>query len=82
MSFSEKRCAYSDMPSFSSQSAICCIAAPRRFYRNRSRELTNFRQYVVAALDAGGTAQGTSARRLKDTWFDSVFRVGLFRAKN
>ena len=27
MSFSAKRCAYSDMPSFSSQSAICCIAA-------------------------------------------------------
>jgi hypothetical protein len=28
ISFSAKRCAYSDMPSFSSQSAICCIAAP------------------------------------------------------
>ena len=27
MRFSAKRCAYSDMPSFSSQSAICCIAA-------------------------------------------------------
>ena len=27
MSFSAKRSAYSDMPSFSSQSAICCIAA-------------------------------------------------------
>ena len=28
MPFSAKRCAYSDMPSFSSQSAISCIAAP------------------------------------------------------
>ena len=27
MSFSAKRSAYSDMPSFSSQSAICCIPA-------------------------------------------------------
>jgi hypothetical protein len=26
MRFSANRCAYSDMPSFSSQSAICCIA--------------------------------------------------------
>jgi hypothetical protein len=37
MSFSAKRCAYSDMPSFSSQSAIRCTAAhplpnlPRRY---------------------------------------------------
>src|SRR5690349_7973932 len=28
MRFSANRGAYSDMPSFSSQSAICCIAAP------------------------------------------------------
>ena len=28
MPFSAKRCAYSDMPSFSSQSAIACIEAP------------------------------------------------------
>ena len=33
MSFSAKRSAYSDMPSFSSQSAICCIAAPNRISR-------------------------------------------------
>ena len=36
MSFSAKRCAYSDMPSFSSQSAICCIAAPYGFSAIRS----------------------------------------------
>ena len=29
MSFSAKRFAYSDMPSFSSQSAICCVAELR-----------------------------------------------------
>ena len=28
MPFSAKRWAYSDMPSFSSQSVICCIGAP------------------------------------------------------
>ena len=28
MPFSAKRWTYSDMPSFSSQSAICCIASP------------------------------------------------------
>jgi len=30
MRFSAKHCAYSDMPSFSSQSAICCIGGPLR----------------------------------------------------
>ena len=34
MAFSAKRWAYSDKPSFSSQSAICCIAAlSHEFYR-------------------------------------------------
>ena len=31
MRFSAKRCAYSDMPSFSGHSAIRCIAAPTDF---------------------------------------------------
>ena len=33
MSFSAKRCAYCPRPSFSSQSATCCIAVTPRDYR-------------------------------------------------
>ena len=33
--FSAKRCAYSDMPSFSSQSDICCVAGASEQFRRR-----------------------------------------------
>ena len=33
--FSTKRCAYSDIPSFTSQSAICCIGSPARVTGNQ-----------------------------------------------
>ena len=56
MRFSAKRSAYSDMPSFSSQSAICCIAAPCGFYAIRSGPAAQIvyhaRQLIVAPAEA------------------------------
>src|SRR5262245_31005641 len=53
MRFSAKRCAYSDMPSFSSQSAICCIAAPYGFNAIRSgpagQKVYDTRQPIVSS---------------------------------
>src|SRR5262245_49382650 len=53
MSLSTKRSAYSDMPSFSSQSAICCIAAPYGFNAIRSgpagQKVYDTRQPIVSS---------------------------------
>src|SRR5262249_30104613 len=53
MSLSTKRSAYSGMPSFSSQSAICCIAAPYGFNAIRSgpagQKVYDTRQPIVSS---------------------------------
>ena len=57
MSFSAKRCAYSDMPSFSSQSAI--LHRPPRAGLGQPTGPPNYsRRHVVAARHAGGIDNG------------------------
>src|SRR5215467_7526477 len=56
MRFSAKHWAYSDMPSFSSQSAICCIASPYGLNAIRSGptgQKVYHKRRLIAALAAG-----------------------------
>ena len=53
ISFSAKRCAYSDMPSFSSQSAICCIAATSGFLIASASGLVALRVYPTSCKIEG-----------------------------
>ena len=71
MSFSAKRCAYCPRPSFSSQSAICCIAAASRIVGLHSARAGDF---IREAHDAVGQDIPTSraltrgADRLRGTF--------------
>src|SRR5262249_40579629 len=64
MRFSAKRCTYSDMPSFSSQSAICCVAAPYGFSAIRSGpedQGYHRRLHVTAARKGHMSVEGQKA---------------------
>ena len=64
MRFSAKRCAYSDMPSFSSQSAICCMAALCRGSSPNERTMTYTRRRPAARPgNAPCKDRGKSGRR-------------------
>jgi hypothetical protein len=75
MSFSAKRWAYSDMPSFSSQSAIACIEAlpPAPFYR--AELLDRATESLTDKLPAY-TAAGLNRPKRTVLWLGAQFASG------
>src|SRR5262252_4775551 len=79
MSFSANLCAYSDMPRFLSQSAICCMAVtaipsgPDRVFHHGNKEFTPISpQYHASQYGYGLAPNGKSALLEQRIWEDDV----------